>query len=84
MTPTPLRKPNPGMLRQLAEEHDLDLARSVAVGDRWRDVEAGRRAGVRTLFIDRGWDEQQPADPDSRGAGARRRAPLDPRAARPP
>jgi len=52
----PLRKPNPGMLLQLAEEHGLDLSRSVAVGDRWRDVEAGRRAGVTTLFIDRGWD----------------------------
>ncbi len=52
------------MLHQLAEEHDLDLSRSVAVGDRWRDVEAGRRAGVTTLFIDRGWDERQPAEPD--------------------
>lgn len=60
----PLRKPNPGMLLELAREHGLDLAGSVAVGDRWRDVEAGRRAGVPTLFIDRDWDEQQPAEPD--------------------
>ena len=31
------------------------------VGDRWRDVEAGRSAGCRTLFIDRGYDEPRPA-----------------------
>lgn len=60
----PLRKPNPGMLHALAAEHGLDLARSVAVGDRWRDIEAGQRAGVATLFIDRGWDERQPVAPD--------------------
>lgn len=60
----PLRKPNPGMLLQLAERHGLDLARSVAVGDRWRDVEAGRRAGTRTVLIDRGWQEQQADRPD--------------------
>ena len=60
----PLRKPNPGMLLELAAEHDLDLAGSVAVGDRWRDVEAGRRAGTRTVLIDRGWQEKQADGPD--------------------
>ena len=33
------------------------------VGDRWRDVEAGRRAGCRTVFIDRGYAEQRPEPP---------------------
>jgi phosphoglycolate phosphatase-like HAD superfamily hydrolase len=34
------------------------------VGDRWRDVEAGRRAGCRTVFIDRQYTERSPQDAD--------------------
>ena len=30
------------------------------VGDRWGDVEAGERAGCRTIFIDYGYKEKQP------------------------
>jgi D-glycero-D-manno-heptose 1,7-bisphosphate phosphatase len=33
------------------------------VGDRWRDVEAGQNAGCRTIFIDGGYEERQPARP---------------------
>ncbi len=40
------RKPRPGMLLQAARELDLDLARSFMVGDTFRDVGAGRAAGV--------------------------------------
>lgn len=54
------RKPAPGLLLRAARELGLDLARSFAVGDRDRDVEAGRAAGVRaTVRIGR---------PDERGA----------------
>jgi D-glycero-D-manno-heptose 1,7-bisphosphate phosphatase len=60
----PGRKPNPGMLTQLAETYDLDLQASVTVGDRWRDIEAGQRAGTKTVFIDRGYQEQQPEGQD--------------------
>jgi D-glycero-D-manno-heptose 1,7-bisphosphate phosphatase len=34
------------------------------VGDRWRDVEAGREAGCRTVFVDHGWAERRPTHPD--------------------
>ena len=34
------------------------------VGDRWRDIDAGRRAGCRTIFVDRGYAERQPEAPD--------------------
>jgi len=44
------RKPKPGMLLAAAEEHDLDLPRSVLVGDTPRDLEAGRAAGVGACF----------------------------------
>jgi D-glycero-D-manno-heptose 1,7-bisphosphate phosphatase len=36
------------------------------IGDRWRDIEAGRRAGCKTFFIDGGYDEQAPESPDFR------------------
>ena len=60
------RKPAPGLLLQ-APAHDL--ARSVIVGDRWRDIEAGRRAGLGgAVLIDRGYSERLPAEPDARVA----------------
>lgn len=58
------RKPEPGMLLDAALALDLDLARSWMIGDRWRDVECGRRAGVRTIFIDFGYAEALPHPPD--------------------
>lgn len=45
------RKPNAGMLLDLAERHSIDLAGSVMVGDHERDIEAGKKAGCKTVFI---------------------------------
>lgn len=59
------RKPNPGMLLEAANDRNLNLVGSFMVGDRWRDVEAGRRAGCRTVFIDRGYEESAPEKPDA-------------------
>lgn len=58
------RKPKPGMLVEAGREAGIDFGASFMVGDRWRDVEAGRRAGCRTIFVDCGYDEQPPADAD--------------------
>ncbi len=58
------RKPLPGALLAAAREHDIDLGRSFMVGDRWRDVEAGQRAGCKTVFIDCGYAEKQPESSD--------------------
>lgn len=63
-SPSPFRKPAPGMLRRAARELGLDLTRSWMIGDRWRDVDCGRNAGCRTVFIDRGYREQLRARPD--------------------
>jgi D-glycero-D-manno-heptose 1,7-bisphosphate phosphatase len=58
------RKPEPGLLLQPPSH---DLARSVIVGDRWRDIEAGRRAGVRAaVLIDAGYHEPMRSAPDAR------------------
>jgi D-glycero-D-manno-heptose 1,7-bisphosphate phosphatase len=48
------RKPQPGMLLKAALDHGIDLAASWMVGDILHDVEAGNRAGCRTLLIDNG------------------------------
>ena len=58
------RKPAPGLLLRAAEELQLDLAASVMVGDRWRDVECGQRAGCWTVFVDYGYNERRPAAQD--------------------
>lgn len=48
------RKPAPGLLRQAARAHGLDLSRSWMIGDLLDDVEAGRRAGCKTILLDVG------------------------------
>lgn len=58
------RKPEPGMLLDAAAALGLDLARSWMVGDRWRDIDCGARAGVRTVFLDLGYQEKLRATPD--------------------
>jgi D-glycero-D-manno-heptose 1,7-bisphosphate phosphatase len=58
------RKPAPGLLLAAAEDLGVDLTRSVIVGDRWRDVEAGRRAGVTTAWVRRDYREPPPDAPD--------------------
>jgi D-glycero-D-manno-heptose 1,7-bisphosphate phosphatase len=54
------RKPLPGALLAAAKQHDIDLEGSYMIGDRWRDTEAGQRAGCKTIFIDYGYAEKQP------------------------
>jgi D-glycero-D-manno-heptose 1,7-bisphosphate phosphatase len=70
------RKPRPGMLLASAKELNIDLAASYMVGDRWRDIEAGKRAGCKTLFIDSGYAEQLPRDYDFRVASLAEAAAL--------
>ena len=54
------RKPQPGMLLAAAHDYRINLAESYMVGDRWRDIEAGQRAGCRCFFIDYHYQEKRP------------------------
>ncbi|PYK99877.1 MAG: HAD family hydrolase [Verrucomicrobia bacterium] len=58
------RKPRPGMLLEAAREWSIDLEHSFMVGDRWRDVSAGKAAGCKTIFVDYGYAERQKDPPD--------------------
>lgn len=62
------RKPKPGLMTRAADSLHIDLGASIVVGDRWRDIEAGRRAGCRTVFIDCGYDEVLKEAPDHTAA----------------
>ena len=57
----PCRKPKPGLLLEAAASHQIDLAASFLIGDRWRDIDAGAAAGCRTVLIDRQYRERAPS-----------------------
>lgn len=69
------RKPRPGLLRAAASEHGIDLRQSFLVGDRWRDIEAGRAAGCETFLLSRPDSQPEGCAPDHEaedlGAAAR-------------
>ncbi len=58
------RKPKPGMLLHAGEKFAVDWEKSFMVGDRGSDVVAGRAAGCRTIFLDRGYRDEDPCSPD--------------------
>jgi len=52
------RKPEPGLVARAARDHGLDLARCWLIGDILNDVEAGNRAGCRTILLDNGGETE--------------------------
>ena len=55
---SPCRKPRIGMMKQAAEDLDIDLKRSYVVGDMASDMEMGRRAGAKTILVLTGYGEK--------------------------
>jgi D-glycero-D-manno-heptose 1,7-bisphosphate phosphatase len=62
------RKPKPGLLQEAAAMHDIELSRSFLVGDRWRDIEAGRTAGCETFLLARPYSGRERCRPDHEAA----------------
>ena len=58
------RKPAPGLIERAAREHRVSLAESWLVGDILDDIEAGRRAGCRTVLLDNGNETEWQLTPD--------------------
>ena len=58
------RKPKPGLLLEAAKERGIALAESWMIGDRWRDIEAGRAAGCRTILVDHHYTNEPRPKPD--------------------
>lgn len=56
------RKPSPGMLNAAALEFNLDLSASVLIGDKFTDIQAGKRAGVgKNIIVESGHYLEQEA-----------------------
>lgn len=71
------RKPLPGLILQAAAKYDINLTSSFMVGDRWRDVEAGKNAGCKTIWINAGYDEPRPKSiPDFEASSLKEAATL--------
>jgi len=47
------RKPKPGMIFKAAKKHNINLEKSWMIGDSKRDIESGRRAGCKTILVEK-------------------------------
>jgi len=54
------KKPKPGMIFQAQKKWNIDLTKSFIIGDRNKDIIAGIKAGVKTVFIDNNYLEKKP------------------------
>jgi D-glycero-D-manno-heptose 1,7-bisphosphate phosphatase len=58
------RKPKAGMLLEAAGERNIVLPQSWMIGDRWRDIGAGKTAGCRTILVEQDYAERKAEAPD--------------------
>ncbi|MBI5390513.1 D-glycero-beta-D-manno-heptose 1,7-bisphosphate 7-phosphatase [Candidatus Woesearchaeota archaeon] len=56
------RKPLPGMLHEAAKDYDLDLSQCIMIGDKAADIEAGKAAGCKTIFVLTGHGTKEDAE----------------------
>jgi D-glycero-D-manno-heptose 1,7-bisphosphate phosphatase len=57
------RKPEPGLLSDAAVEFGIELSASFMIGDRWKDIEAGRRSGCTTIWLRTNYSEEWQGEP---------------------
>jgi D-glycero-D-manno-heptose 1,7-bisphosphate phosphatase len=51
------RKPKPGLILEAVKKWSIDLKKSYLIGDSWKDIEAGKTAGLKTLLIRRKYNK---------------------------
>lgn len=68
-SPDPMRKPGTGMIDKAKEEHKLDLANSIMVGDKDTDEEAAKKAGVGAYFHAKDFFKEEEEVRTPKGAG---------------
>jgi len=56
------RKPKPGMIIEAAERRSINLKKSFLIGDTWKDIEAGKAAGCKTILIDMPYNKDVQVD----------------------
>ena len=55
------RKPKPGMFIKAKRKWNINLKKSIMIGDRKKDIDAGKKAGCKNFFIDYNYDETKPS-----------------------
>lgn len=70
------RKPLPGMILDAAQRHNIDLSRSVMVGDRASDIRAGKAAGCMTIRIGSGYRDEDEVTADGHANSLQDACPL--------
>jgi len=58
------RKPKPGLLLEASKKWNVDFKKSFMIGDRWRDIQSGEKAGCKTIYLDYNYREKKPKSPD--------------------
>tara|TARA_Y100000816_G_C26064030_1_gene559046 strand:- start:384 stop:905 length:522 start_codon:yes stop_codon:yes gene_type:complete len=58
------RKPNPGMIISGKKKYNLNLKKSFVIGDRWKDIGAGKKAKCKTILINKNYNEKMVFKPD--------------------
>ncbi len=53
------RKPHPGLIKRAVRDRQLELDGSFMIGDKSSDIETGRRAGVKTIFVRTGHGSEE-------------------------
>lgn len=53
------RKPKTGMIKSATKKWNIDLTKSYLVGDRWKDIQCGINAGIKTFLIENNYDEKR-------------------------
>jgi D-glycero-D-manno-heptose 1,7-bisphosphate phosphatase len=66
------RKPLPGMLLRASDKYGVDFQQSYLIGDRWKDIEAGKTAGCKTIFLDYHYNELLRSQPDFTATSTRK------------
>ena len=46
------------MLKEASKKYKINLKNSFVIGDRWKDIDAGKKANCKTTFIDKGYSEK--------------------------
>ena len=58
------RKPKPGLLLQASKKWNVDFKKSFMIGDRWREIDAGKNLGCKTIFLDYNYKDIKPKNHD--------------------
>ena len=66
------RKPLPGVFLKASDKYGVDFQQSYLIGDRWKDIEAGKTAGCKTIFLDYQYNELLRSQPDFTATSTRK------------